>query len=141
MPNSSGKSSNTTASGGASDVINASKNAQTLRKKLTFKPKSRTPSPQEERKKPVAQAKLKMPLFEDVDDDEDKKPKPMAPSQKRPAAAAATSDDKDGDDPDDFKARLARMLAGPAPSAVQKRPPAARPSAWQTSADIDEAKL
>ena len=83
-----------------------------------------------------------MPLFED-DDEEEKKPKPVAPSKKaaRPTPAAAQSDDKDEDDPDDFKARLAAMLAGPAPSSVAKRPPAARQSEWQTPADIVQAKL
>ena len=133
---------NTTAPATSSTVDDAKK-AVNLRKKLTFVARERTPSPVEEQKKPAAGAKLKMPLFDNDDDEEEKKPKPVAPSKKpqRPTPAAAQSNDDDENDPDDFKARLAAMLAGPAPSATTKRPPAARPSEWQTSEVIDQAKL
>ena len=127
-----------------SSTVDDAKKAVNLRKKLTFVARERTPSPVEEQKKPAAGAKLKMPLFDNDDDEEEKKPKPVAPSKKqpqRPTPAAAQSNDDDENDPDDFKARLAAMLAGPAPSATTKRPPAARPSEWQTSEVIDQAKL
>ena len=63
--------------------------------------------------------------MDEAEEDKEDRPPVNQPKKKpspRVQAAAKTGGDSDEEDPDDFKARLAKMLARPPPAATLKVP-------------------